>query len=144
MLEKLIHKLHTYLIENHPDLLLQLQEEGALTSYLQTKMKSIETTLWQLQESEAPEYVIEEICMDSLTEDLKTSRFNYICTVLSEQFPDTYATFQEKGILTYEAVNLVEECASIFESTGFSLQTEESPVLHQVVIGIIRQYLSNL
>lgn len=141
MLEKFINKLHTYLIENNPDLLIQLQEDKALTAYLQDKMKSIEKLLWQLQESEAPDYVIEEICLDKLTEDLKPSRFNYICSILSDDFSDEYESFREKGILTYEGVNLVSECESIFNSTGFSADTENSPVLRQIVSGIIRNYL---
>jgi hypothetical protein len=140
MLETLIHKLHTYLIENNPDLLLDLQEENALTAYLQEKMKSVEQTLWQLQESEAPPYIIEEILMDMLTEDVKPSRFNYVCNILQEVLPDKFEQLQESGTLTYEGVNLVTECRSIFDSTCFSLTTEPSPVLHQVVAGIIRQY----
>lgn len=140
MLETLIHKLHTYLIENNPELLLELQEENKLTSYLQDKMKSVEQTLWQLQESDAPQYIIEEILIDMLTEDLKPSRFNYVCNILQEVLPDRFEQLQENGTLTYEGVNLVTACRSIFDSTGFSVDTEASPVLHQVVAGIIRQY----
>jgi hypothetical protein len=140
MLEALIHKLHTYLIENNPDLLLDLQEENRLTAYLQDKVKSVEQTLWQLQDSEAPQYIMEEILMDMLTEDLKPSRFNYVCSILQEVLPDKFEQLQEGGTLTYEGVNLVAECRSIFDSSGFSAATEASPVLHQVVADIIRQY----
>ncbi|MEJ7676837.1 MAG: hypothetical protein WKG06_02950 [Segetibacter sp.] len=67
MQEILIVKLHQYILQNNLDLLITLQEEGNVESYLKEKMLSIDTLLNQLSNEDASAYQIEESCMDVLT-----------------------------------------------------------------------------
>ena len=76
MKNELIRQLHNYLLQNHTDLLIALQEEHRLEPYLRQKVDSIADLLTQLQEEKRPLYVIEALCLEELTRDLRPSRFN--------------------------------------------------------------------
>ena len=89
-----------------------------------------------------PQYIIEEICLNVLTEDLKPSRFTYIRSLLAEEFEKTYTIFHESSILTYEVINLMESCKEVFETIGFTNENEEDPTLRNALIGQIADYLS--
>src|SRR5665647_376806 len=56
----LIKKLHEYIRENNPDLLLQLEEESKVTEYLEKKVSTVNNLLQQYRGQ--PEYIIEEVC----------------------------------------------------------------------------------
>ena len=142
MQEQLLQKLQTYISDNNPDLLIQLQEENRLTQYLHEKLASVAEEIDQMQEDGAPAYVIEDICLDTLTANLRPSRFNYICTILQEDFEPTYNQWKESGTLTYEAINLLNACEALFEVVHFSSESENNPALKAEVKEIIRQYIN--
>jgi hypothetical protein len=71
MKEILINKLHQYISQNNPDILLPLEEKSAVTEYLTNKVSSVDALLKQLEGQ--PEYIVEESCLDALTQDLKPS-----------------------------------------------------------------------
>lgn len=135
-------KLWLYIIHNNPDLMFTLQEEYGVLDYLNEKVSSVKSILDDMLSDGTPCYIIEEICLNVLTEDLKPSRFIYICSLLSDEFENTYTSFQESGILTHEAVNLMESCRSIFETIGFTKENEEDPALRNALIGQIADYLN--
>lgn len=136
--EHLVHKLFDYICDNNPDLLMQLEEGRALTSYLKGKVESISQLLDQYKND--PPYLLEERCMTMLTKDLRPSKYNYICRVLEEEFGTTYRQLKESGILKYEAINLVGYCNEVFESVHFSEQNEESRLLYYGIAGAISEY----
>ena len=86
MQEILTEKLHNYIIANNLDLLIELQQDSKEDSYLQEKVATVEALLNQLLSDDTPSYIIEEQCLDFLTKDLRPSRFNYLLTVLEEDF----------------------------------------------------------
>lgn len=142
MQELLRQKLQAYLADNNPDLLIQLQEENRLTQYLQEKVDAVGEDISRMQGDGAPAYVIEDICMDTMTADLRPSRFNYICDILSEYFEATYYQWKENGILTYEAINLLNACEPLFEAVHFSAESANNPALEKEVKEIIQQYIN--
>lgn len=139
MQDILINKLHEYIRENNPDLLLQLEEDGKVTEYLSNKVSTVNALLNQLNK-EQPAYIIEEACMDVLTEDLRPSKYNYICIILEEEFGDTYQQLIDNGLLQFEAVNLVNHCQSVFEDLKFSEETQDNQFLRYAIIGVISEY----
>ena len=139
MQDILINKLHEYIRENNPDLLLQLEEDGKVTEYLSNKVSTVNALLNQLNK-EQPAYIIEEACMDVLTEDLRPSKYNYICIILEEEFGDTYQQLIDNGLLQFEAVNLVNYCQSVFEDLKFSEETQDNQFLRYAIIGVISEY----
>lgn len=135
-------KLWFYIIHNNPDLMFTLQEDYSVLDYLNKKISSVKSILEDMSSDGTPQYIIEEICLNVLTEDLKPSRFLYIRSLLSDEFEKTYTAFQESGILTYEVINLMESCKPIFETIGFTKENEEDPNLRNALIGQIADYLN--
>ena len=135
-------KLWFYIIHNNPELMFTLQEEYNALSYLNEKVNGVKSILEDMLSEGTPQYIIEEICLNVLIEDLKPSRFIYIRSLLAEEFEKTYTTFRESGILTYEVINLMESCREVFETIGFTNENEEDPTLRNALIGQIADYLS--
>ncbi|OXB10176.1 hypothetical protein B0A81_03960 [Flavobacterium plurextorum] len=142
MEDLLKEKLWFYIIHNNPDLMFTLQEDYSVLDYLNEKISSVKSILEDMLSDGTPKYIIEEICLNVLTEDLKPSRFLYIRSLLSDEFEKTYTAFQESGILTYEVMNLMESCRPVFETIGFTKENEEDPNLRNALIGQIADYVS--
>ena len=142
MQDILINKLHQYIRQNNPDMLMALEEESHVTRYLSDKISTIDSLVAQLQSEENPPYLIEEICLDILTKDLRPSRFNYIYTILEEDFENTYHQFQLSGILKLEVINMITGCESVFETIGFTEENENSRQLRYAITGTISKYLA--
>lgn len=141
MQENLIYKLLQYISENNPDLLVQLEEDGDVTNYLSEKIKSVNSIFNQANQ---PDYIIEQACLDVLTQDLRPSRYNYICKILEEEFPETNQQLNETGILKYEAINLIGYCQPVFDAMHFSEANEENLLLHYAIAGAIDEYFDKV
>jgi len=141
MQELLKEKLRAYLVSHNPDLLLKLQGNISITNYLNDKVVAVLPMAQQLLEEGRPGYVIEELCLNALTEDLRPSKFNYIQQVLEDEFPEEYQKFKEAGVLTYETMNMVEACASLFESYAFNEANEGNRFLRYAIIAGVHDYL---
>jgi hypothetical protein len=141
MKNQLIKQLHNYLLQNHTDLLIALQEEHRLEHYLSQKVASVADLLTQLQENKRPPYVIQALCMEELTRDLRPSRFNYMRELLETEFEKPYQRMLQSGILTYELINLIGACEPIFEVFAFGEETEDSDQLKYAVMGMIAEYM---
>jgi hypothetical protein len=141
MKTQLIKQLHHYLLHNHTDLLIALQEEHRLEHYLKQKVESVADLLAQLQDEHRPPYVIEALCLEDLTRDLRPSRFNYMRELLQTEFEKPYQRMHDSGMLTYELINLIGACEPIFEVFAFGEENEESIELKHAVIGMISEYL---
>ncbi len=141
MKEILINKLHQHISENNPDILLPLEEKSAVTEYLTNKVITADALLKQLEGQ--PEYIIEETCMEALTKELRPSKFNYIKSVLEDEFENSYKEFVESGTLRFEGVNLVNHCQPVFDDLHFNEENEDNRFLRYAIIGSINEYLNN-
>lgn len=136
-----MQKLHSYLVENNPDLLLTLQSEAQVTDYIRQKVNAVIPLLDDMLAQDVAPLFVEEACMKELTADLRPSRYNILSTVLSQHFQSYYARMREAGTLTYEIMNLLPVCALVFESTELTEDTPlEGPLTGQL-IGCIQDYL---
>jgi hypothetical protein len=133
-------KLVEYLRENNPDILFSLQDGGGLVPYINQKINSIDELLQELQQKNRPEYIIEELCMEALTAELKPSKYLYIKEILEEEFMIGYHHLLRLGILRFEIINLTIACNPLFEVFGFSEQNEEDENLRYTIIGTIREH----
>lgn len=140
MQEVLIAKLHQYIIDNNPDLLITLQQEERVSGYLKEKVAAIAPMLDELLAVNTPAYIIEEHCMDELTKDIRPSKFNYLISVLEEEFEPDYYRLKESGILTYEIINLIEVCRPVFNALGFTEERESDRHLRYAITGVIKEY----
>ncbi len=136
----LIKKLYEYISENNPDVLLQLEEQGKVTEYLINKVSSVNTLLNELSR-EQPAYIVEDTCMNKVTQDLLPSKYNYIRNILEDEFEDTFQRLVVTGLLRFEAINIITHCQSVFEDLNFSEETEDNQYLRYAIIGAISDYL---
>jgi hypothetical protein len=138
---RLINLLHDYLLRNHPELLIALQEDHRLRHYLGSKVDSVKELAESLQAENRPAYVTEALCLEELTRDLRPSRFEYVRLLLEEEFHGDYLRMKNSGILTYEVINLTGACEPIFEVFAFGEETQEGSELKYAVMGMIAEYL---
>ncbi|MCX2680984.1 DUF1896 family protein [Galbibacter sp. EGI 63066] len=143
MKQRLIEKLHRYLALNSPDVLVALQEESGVTSYLEEKVSGIVPMLKALEEKGLPGYIIEERCMDSLTADLRPSRYLYLRSLLEEEFEGDFLQMREAGILTLEITGMIRACAQVFETLDFNEANKESRELYYAITGTVHAYLGD-
>ena len=143
MQQILIAKLHEYITQNNLDLLIALQQESRVSVYLKDKVDAAGPLVDELVAENTPAYLIEERCMDYLTKDLRPSRFNYLLTILDEEFENDYTQLEENGILTYEIINLIDACKPVFETLGFTEDNEDDQHLRNAIIGAVKEYLDN-
>ena len=142
MEDVLKEKLWLYIINNNPDLMFTLQEEYRVSEYLNEKIATVKSIVDELLEEATPQYIIKEISLNLLTEDLKPSRYVYIRLLLEEEFQSNYNQFYESGILIYEVINLVESCKEVFETIGFTNENEDNTFLKNAIIGQMADYLN--
>lgn len=142
MQEVLTNKLHQFISENVPDLLIALEENNETGSFLNNKVQGIDDLLTELKNKNSPEYIIEEVCMDALTKDLRPSKYNYIKNILEEEFEYAFYNFQKSGVLLYEIINIINYSKGIFKDFDFTEHNENSRVLKYAVTGLISEYLS--
>jgi len=141
MEEILIKKLHEYIRENNPDLLLHLEEESKVTEYLSNKVNSVDKLITRYKGQ--PEYIIEEACMSALTQDLRPSKFNYIKGILEEEFENRYQLFLDSGTLQFEVINIIHHCKKVFDTIAFTEDNDDSPELRYIITGTISEYLES-
>jgi len=137
----LIEKFRSYLVHNSPDIMIRLQHEFLLTQYLEDKVLNVMPLAEQLIAENKPQYIIEELCMEELTRNIRPSRFMYIRGLLEEEFLQTYERFREMGVLTYETINLIDACKPVFDHIGFTEDNEDDRQLRYAITGAIAEYL---
>jgi len=141
MLDELGNKLLEYIRENNPDVLFQLEQEAGLTQYLNLKLSEAADLIERLKKERRPGYLVEKICLDQMTADLRPSKYNYIRTVLSEEFEKEYSQMVEAGLLQYEVINMVTYCLPIFQDLRFSEETADNRFTRYAIAGMISEYL---
>ncbi|MFT4152246.1 DUF1896 family protein [Parafilimonas sp.] len=141
MTTALREKLWAYIVENNPELVFSLQEEHSASRYITEKVNAVLPLAEQLFAEGMPYYAIEEQCLKVMTEDLKPSRYQYIRSVIEEEFPEHYKRLKENGALTYEVVNLIEACKGIFNDFDFTVENEDNRHLRYAIIGQVHDYL---
>lgn len=137
----LLRKLHSYIIHNNPEILLRLEEDFSVTSYLESKVAGVLDLLQSLLAEGKPAYIIEELCTNAMTADLRPSKANYLKELLSEEFEAEYERMRESGTLTYETVNLISICMPVFAAFDFSEENEDNRLLRYTLVGMVHDYL---
>lgn len=97
MEKELKRKLLDYIRENNPDVLFQLEYEDGITLYLSQKLNGLTDLMKQLKDEGQPDYLIEMLCLEQMTSDLRPSKYNYICGILVEEFETVYTQLIAEG-----------------------------------------------
>ena len=139
----LTSKLHAFLVDNNPDLLITLQSTSAVTNYLEEKVSSILPEAILMLAEETPVHEIMDHCMMELTADLRPSKYHLISRLLASDFQKAYTLMRETGTLTYEIINILRVCWDVFEETPLTAENEDDRTLHYALLGCIQDYLWN-
>ena len=139
----LINRLHSYILQNNPDLLLALQGTGKVTEYLEQKVQSAYPLLDQLISEEAAPFFIEEQCLDFLTQDLKPSKFLFLSAFMEKNFPLRYHQWKRTGMLIYEIANLETLLVDIFEDFQFSEDSENDTPFKYILFRKMQEYFQS-
>jgi hypothetical protein len=139
-----INILYRYIRANNPDILLELEEARNVTNYLSNKVNTVVPLYELLSKEGKPTYIIEELCMNFLTEDLRPSRYNYVLNILESDFEIRYNHLIETGLLIYEVSNMIKYCQSVFDDLNFSEENEDNRFLRYAITGVINEYLNTV
>ena len=94
-----------HLYVNHFEFILELEEAGIFNRYMLDVMQSVSSLFERLQSENKPDYIVEELCLDALLEEVRPARSPYFLHVLSGQFPEIYQSWQRQGILKVQIIN---------------------------------------
>jgi hypothetical protein len=130
-----------YIIVHNPDLMYDLQEEYAVGRYLDDKVRSVQGMAFRLLEQETPKYLIEELCLEQLTMELRPSRYLYLKGIFEEEFSDEASLYGDSGILVCEVISMLEHCRELLDELGFGAHNEDDPEIRNAVIGHLYGYL---
>lgn len=142
MVTLLKEKLGGYLQQNNPELLLDLQAKQSVTQYLEDKVRQVMPFVLEMIGQGKAGYIIEELAIKSMTEELRPSRFNYLQEILEREFYEDFAGFLDAGVLTYETINLLEKCNEVFDTFHFCEDTEDNRFLRYAIIASVHEYLN--
>jgi hemoglobin-like flavoprotein len=143
MRKQLKEKLWASICSDHPDLMFALQQKRRVDSYLDQQVSSILSTAEKLTQNGLSQSAVLDICSKQLILDLGPSRYEYIVSVLSQEFESIYAGLKDSGLLIIEAVNLVRYCKPTFRSLGFSADTEDDKQMYLAITGMISEYFEH-
>jgi hypothetical protein len=132
-LQELKKKLWAHLYVNHPEFTLELKEDKLLEPYLEKKIQSVSDYLDSLLSESKPDYVVEELCLTKLLDEIRPARFPYFLQVLAEQFPEIYQIWQQQGILTVQIINFKRYLRSQFKSLDQLFEGESKERIYETV-----------
>ncbi|GLU56200.1 hypothetical protein [Dyadobacter frigoris] len=139
--QQLKQKLWAHTLIINPELLLELEQNEILNEYLDRKIQEVLPLLDQLFNEQKPEYIIEELCLKELTADIRPSYFQYNLNVLEREFPETYKTWEQNGILTYEIINFHQYCRRKYGQPVSVVENTDNDQTYSMVTGQLQQYL---
>ncbi len=143
MQDILFKKLHSYICEHNPELVINLNADFSLRRYLEEKVMGITDLIEAGLKEGQPDYIIQELCLEAMTRDLRPSIFLYLRNLIKEEFKGDYLMMRENGTLTQETINTLYFSKPLFEDYGFSEENESDPTLRLAVITAIDEYLRN-
>lgn len=133
--------LWNYIIVHNPELMYDLQEAYGVGAYLDEKLRSVQGMALDLLEQQLPKYLIEELCLEQLTKELKPSRYLYLKDLFEAEFSDEAALYSDSGLLVCELISMLEYCRELLDGLGFSVHNEDDPEIRNAVLGHLYGYL---
>lgn len=132
MSERLQTVLVGYIRENNPDLLFQLEEDNRLHEWVHEKVSSVS-------------HIGDEmICLQTMTADIRPSKFNYIKDILEDEFPKDFQRLHDTGVLTFEIINMIDSCKDVFAEIPLTDENEDDSMLRYAVTGVLSDYLQGV
>lgn len=135
-------KLKAYITINNPDLLLRLERELELNTYLEGKISSAMPTILDLLAADKPGHVIEELALQHITTELRPSRYSYVLEMLRDRFLVHYERLSEIGMLQYVTLEILERCQEVFDEHDFKERNKDSAWLQALIRVRIRDYFT--
>ncbi|WP_343748168.1 hypothetical protein [Fluviicola sp.] len=135
-------RLWGYIASHNPELMFELQEKYQVTEYLEQKVAGVLPEANGLLDQGVAPVTVQEICLQQLIEELGPSKFLFVKRILEEEFPIAYDALVQSKLLTYEVLNMLDNCGAIFEKFGFDEQSGVQRALRYAIMGEINEYLN--
>ena len=142
MQQLLKQKLHDFIRNNNPDILVALEADKSVSKFIDAKVDTVKFLLEDLVRENKPAYIVEELSLNELTKEFKPSKFNYIINILEEDFEFAFYSLEKSGLILYEVANIINQCEEVFQAFDFNEENEDSWQLRYAITGIISEYLS--
>jgi hypothetical protein len=81
--------------------------------------------------------------MAELTNNLRPSKYNYILSLLEEEFEGDYNKLLQSGLLQHEVINMINQCNSVFADLNFSEENEDNEFIRYAIIGELSDYFQS-
>lgn len=104
-LAELEKRFWAHLYVNHYEFILELEQAQIFETYMKEVMRSVTSLLEKLLSEGNPDYVVEELCLNMLLEEVRPAHFPYFLQVFSEQLAEIYQIWHKKGILKVQIIN---------------------------------------
>lgn len=141
MKEKLTKLFIAYLAEHHPDMLYELKLKQELESFVKACLDGLDTDPDKMFKGGIPEHVIEEICLNQLAGLFGPSQYDYLISLLRDEFGYVLDNWKARDVLPSAAVALLENCRPLFEVFKFGQEDEDSQGLRDALIKAIYRSL---
>ncbi|PWS32197.1 hypothetical protein [Pedobacter paludis] len=131
--KSILDGLWNYILENNPDLMFSLQCNGQVECYLREKTDGIMPLAVSMEQEGAALEAIVKNCLETLTRQLRPSKYLYMRDLMKSEFPREYTALREAGVLTQRVILMIDACKEIFEAYDFSMATESDRFLRYAV-----------
>lgn len=141
MKKTLIELFLAYLAEHYPDQILKLRKDKDFEGFVEASFEALEVDPEELVRQGIPVYQVQEICLKQLTDAFGPSRYDYLLTLLRDEFGAVLDDWKAEDLLPSKAVALLGDCEPAFELFGFSHDQDENEGLRDALITAIYRSL---
>lgn len=137
-------RLEAFVLENYPHLLHLHKGRfpiASFSSFIEDETERLKPLMTKLLADQKDPEAIIEACLADLVKKLGPSKSSYVKTVLREEFPTDYASFDSSDVLSDVVIQLVQRSESTFESFDFNEETCSNHLLRHAIIVVIHDYL---
>lgn len=141
MQDRILQRLNSYIIEDHPDLVFRLNNSGGIGRWLTERVAQAGPLIEELKAAGKSEGFIEEAALNAITKGLRPSRFHYIAQLLEEDFAFQYYQMRESGVLSAFIIRIIGCCNVHFDQNGFCEEYESNPRIRKAIKAVLAQEL---
>jgi hypothetical protein len=132
---------HAYLFLHNPEILIKDSQIFTRPRLLKNKVKQTSDRIMAMIAAGSCRQEIIDQSVELITEELRPSRFGYVCAVIASEFPKTFLRWVRIDELAEQVLDVVNACEPVFCMFKFNSQKTEQHSIYQTVKNFIGHYL---
>lgn len=129
--------IHRRMTDHYPERLLEMQQAGEYTGFLQHISEMIWSN-WYLATQGDDITVGLELVRETLLRIFGASAFDYVETLLCNHFAQWHQALVDGGIARYEIINILQLSTPLLQQFPLHFDEEPNPILTDGLLNIIR------